>query len=423
VQKNGVPLGQRALATGRRIALGKPKVTASRPDPEDTHIDVVDLFSGCGGMSAGFRLFTSVLSSYRLAGALDIDSDANETYRLNLGIQPLESDAHAIVTERSAWKKFQGSLQRKAGNRLVVAGGPPCQGFSSHRKTIAGCDSLNSLLHDFACMATRLDPDAIIFENVPELLTERSWPFYQNATDLLRQHGYLVRTRIYNFADFGVPQERFRSLTVAMRKPFSMPHRILARSEYRTVRQAIGHLSPMITPGMPDARDPIHVTARHRPSTVATMAAVPKNGGRRPLDIGPECLRQLAVRNGRTGYDDVYGRLWWDRPAVTITGHSRNPASGRFVHPEQDRGLSVREAALLQGFPPDYTFAGSFDSQFMQVGNAVPPSFAAYLAGHILSELITERHESPELNGDIVSSVGTSFSRLIAGIKRGFIEL
>jgi DNA (cytosine-5)-methyltransferase 1 len=114
----------------------------------------------------------------------------------------------------------------------------------------------------------------------------------------------------------------------------------------------------------------------------------------------------------------VYGRLWWDRPAITITAYARNPASGRYVHPEQHRGLSVREAALLQGFPKKYLFTGSFDSRFRQIGNAVPPTFSAYLAAHVLGELLREKTLVAEEH-DIVAPIGPSFSRLIPALKAG----
>ena len=281
---------------------------------------------------------------------------------------------------------------------------------------------MNTLVLNFAEAAVRLSADAVLMENVPELLTTRSWPFYEAAAEVLRNAGYVVRTRIYNFAGFGLPQERFRAVTIAMKKAFSMPEPFMKRGGFHTVRQAIEHL-PEISPGSAPDDDADHITAKHRKSTIDTIAAVAKDGGRRPLDVGPECLRRLAVRNGRTGYDDVYGRLWWDRPSVTITGHSRNPASGRFCHPEQDRGLSVREAALLQGFPPNFRFHGSFDSKFLQVGNAVSPVAAAFIAGHILVEMKSRKPREIDSVGDVTQPVGSSFSRLIPGIKSGTLEL
>jgi DNA (cytosine-5)-methyltransferase 1 len=412
-----------ALSVGRTLALEGAKERRSGDSADaGAGIDLIDLFSGCGGLSAGFRLYANRVPAYRLAAALDIDTDANATYLRNLGHAPFAADAHAVASSGLLWRRFLRRADRRAGNLTVVAGGPPCQGFSSHRKTLAGCEALNVLLPDFARLAVRLAPAAVLLENVPELVTDRSWPYHAEATDVLRGAGYVVRTRICNFAGFGLPQERFRVLTLALRRPFAMPEPFLTRPEYRTVRQAIGHLPPA-APGRPNAVDPDHARPGHRPGTLATIAAVPRDGGRRPPDAGPDCLRRLAQRNGKAGYDDVYGRLWWDRPAVTITSYARNPASGRFLHPEQDRGLTVREAALLQGFPAEYRFSGGFDSRFIQAGNAVPPTVAAYLAGHLLAELLTERNSSPGVEADIIKPVGASFSRLIAGIKRGAIRV
>ena len=135
--------------------------------------------------------------------------------------------------------------------------------------------------------------------------------------------------------------------------------------------------------------------------------------------VGPECLRRAAERNGRAVYEDVYGRLNWDKPAITITAYARNPASGRFIHPEQDRGLTVREAALLQGFPRKYWFAGSLDDKFRQIGNAVPPTFSAYIASFILDALLS-RKRTGQFSPGIVRAVGPSFSRLIPALKAGY---
>jgi len=407
------------LAVGRDLATTPPPVPDA--EPATASVDVIDLFSGCGGLSAGFRLFAARQPSYRLAAAVDLDADANASYRLNLRRHPLPLDVAELCRDGNAWDRFAAAVDRRA-SRLVVVGGPPCQGFSSHRKSITAAGGLNELVPAFAAVAVRLRPDAVLLENVPEMLTRRGWPFFRRAVDVLMAAGFVVRTRVYNCAGFGLPQERFRALTLALRQPFAMPEPFLPRDRYRTVRDAIGALPP-IRPGEAEASDPQHRTARHRAGTVATLAAVPRDGGRRPLDVGPECLRRLAVRNGRSGYDDVYGRLWWDRPAVTVTAYARNPASGRFAHPEQDRGLSVREAACLQGFPPTYRFAGGFDSRFRQIGNAVPPSVAAYLAAHLFAELSAPRRTAPDTAGDVTEPIGVSFSRLIAGIKSGALRL
>lgn len=406
---------------GRALATEDLVAPVPKHDPTSAPIDVVDVFCGCGGLSAGFRLLSQFIPAFRLAGALDWDENAVETYRRNLGLSPIVADAHAVANKSAPWIDFERRLNLNRGNVTCVVGGPPCQGFSSHRRTIDDCDHLNRLFIDFAKIAVRLNPAVIVMENVPELVTVRSWPFYVQASKILKDAGYTVRTRVYNLAGFGLPQERFRCLTVAMRKQFAMPEPFLDRRHFRTVRAAIGMLPPVV-PGKPHERDPEHWTAGHRPSTISTIAAVPKNGGRRPLELGPECLRRIASTYGRTGYDDVYGRLWWDRPSVTITGSARNPASGRFVHPEQDRGLSIREAARIQGFPITYRFTGSFDSRFTQIGNAIPPTVAAHLASHLLAELITPRRSAPP-GSDIRAPLGTSFSRLIAGIKRGAIKI
>ena len=127
------------------------------------------------------------------------------------------------------------------------------------------------------------------------------------------------------------------------------------------------------------------------------------------------------ARGAFGGYTDVYGRLAWDRPALTITARCRTPSCGRYAHPEQDRGLSVREAALLQGFPADFYIEGPFDDKFKQIGNAVPPTIAEVLAEHMYNQLLTEEYRPQEKekdDADVVSSIGPGFSILINGIKR-----
>ena len=379
-------------------------------------IDVVDMFSGCGGMSAGFRALNGLVPAFRFAGAIDIDHVSNQSYEANLGIAPLPAE----ISELAAHDQLPRDAMPRRRNRapLVLIGCAPCQGFSSYRNRGGAKDRRNPLFADFAKIASRLLPAAIVVENVPELLTDRYWHLVQDTRALFERCGYFVHLNVHNMAECGLPQERFRVLMVAMRHPFRLPARgFLEREQFKTVRDAIAHL-PSVSAGERHDSDEMHYSAGHKASTLCTIRAVPKNGGSRPPDIGPECLRRAAARNGRAVYEDVYGRLYWDRPAITITAYARNPASGRFIHPEQDRGLTVREAALLQGFPRQYWFAGSFDDKFRQIGNAVPPTFSAYLASFILDALLNPMQGGPFSSG-IVGSVGPSFSRLIPALKAG----
>jgi DNA (cytosine-5)-methyltransferase 1 len=205
---------------------------------------------------------------------------------------------------------------------------------------------------------------------------------------------------------------------MALKGQFEMPQPFLGPREFRTVRETIGHL-PILKPGERNPSDPMHITSAHRKATIDLLSKVPKDGGNRPPGVGPKCLDKARGKFG--GYTDVYGRLAWRKPALTITARCRTPSCGRFAHPEQNRGLSVREAALLQGFPPDYRFEGPFDDKFKQIGNAVPPIIAKYIAEHMFAEfsrMQENNHITVDLSCDIKESIGHGFSILINGIKK-----
>jgi len=403
----------------RRARVARPGPSgAGRPRHDG--IDVVDMFSGCGGMSAGFLLANPAGAVFRIAAAVDIDSIANQTFEMNLGVKPSALSVGDLARRPALLRKTLGQTLIQSARPLVLIGCAPCQGFSSHRNGLIVQDDRNSLFVDFARIAAQLRPAAIVVENVPELLSEKFWPFVVRARRILESSGYFVHVNVHNMAEFGVPQERFRAVMLAMPKKFKPLHGFLDRPQYRTVRDAIGSL-PRIEAGERHSGDEMHFTAKHRPSTIETIRAVPLDGGNRPEGVGPACLARAKKRSGRAVYEDVYGRLHWDRPAITITAHARNPASGRYVHPEQHRGLSIREAALLQGFPLGYKFSGSLDQRFRQIGNAVPPLFAACLARHVLKELECDEPSEP-FDPGITHAVGPSFSRLIPALKAGHRE-
>lgn len=409
IRMNAQLIGE-ALSTQVSSFWSRAKESASGP------IRVMDMFSGCGGMSTGFRTANGIGPIFDIRGAVDIDPVANKSYAANHGVEPLCVDLRQLARSPKKLQEFLARTGFGDGLANVLIGCAPCQGFSSHRNDEGESDPRNSLFVDFARIAAKIKPDAVIVENVPEILTDRYWPFVAHARQILEKAGYYVHVNVHNMAEFGVPQERFRALMLAMKQPFSAPEGFLSRPEFLTVRDAISDLPP-VKPGIKLQEDPMHFSAGHRQSTIDTIREVPKNGGNRPDHVGPACLRRAKERSGKAVYEDVYGRLHWDKPAITITASARNPASGRFVHPEQDRGLTVREAALLQGFPRDYDIVGNFDERFRQIGNAVPPSFSAYLAMHVVGELLAEHLPANKFDKGIVAPVGSSFSRMIPGLK------
>jgi DNA (cytosine-5)-methyltransferase 1 len=354
-----------------------------------------------------------MVNSYRLAGAADIDPWAIATYTANLPITPKRVDLAQATSSEDALDQFVADLHLRSGSPLVLVGGPPCQGFSAHRKKDGKPhDPRNDLVQAFATIVARLKPDIMVMENVPEVLAKKHWNQFEQLKQTLLDMGYFLKVQIHNLASFGVPQERFRALIIASKRPLSMPVGFLDGDHFRTVREAIG-LLPAIEPGQPNDCDPMHVCSRHKKSTVETICAVSPNGGNRPKGVGPECLDRVD------GFRDVYGRMFWDKPANTITAYARNPASGRFAHPDQHRGLTIREASLLQGFPRNFEFQGPFDQKFVQIGNAVPPIFSAYLASHLLGELLIKENSSADAHSREIHPTSDSFSSGIAGRKKG----
>lgn len=382
---------------------------------EERPFQVIDFFSGCGGMSAGFAAASTAFPFFEMIGGCDINGDAAKAYAGNFNAVGMKRDIVGLAGDDAALGEFMAGLDRYDPDKpLIVIGCAPCQGFSAHRKhNWDNDDERNTLVGAFAALAVKLAPECVIMENVPEMLSGKYWKHFAEARDVFTDAGYTVHQAVYNTASFGVPQERFRSLMIAMNHDFLMPEPMYEHDEFMTVKDAIGHL-PAIEAGERHPEDFLHRCAGHRESTLETIRAVPKDGGSRPFGVGPKCLDRVK------GYYDVYGRLHWNRPAITITHYARNPASGRYVHPEQDRGLSVREAALLQSFPEGYYFSGTFDEMFKQIGEAVPPKFSCAIAASVLVELLSpepEDHERERAFRSISEPVKDSFSGVIAGIK------
>jgi DNA (cytosine-5)-methyltransferase 1 len=415
LENNGLRHHKRAIGTLAQQALLKWSPSKKADLFDDSIFQVLDFFCGCGGMSLGFAALSRLHPFFNLVGGCDIDPDAITTYKRNFNTAGICEDIRSLTDNEVNLAKFKDGLNKYDENKpLIVIGCAPCQGFTSHRKKHwSKDDHRNTLIGAFASIAVRLHPICIVMENVPEMLSKKYWEHFEEARDILHAAGYVVHQTIYNAASFGVPQERFRSVVIAMKKDFLLPDPIIDSKDFSTVRKAIGKLPP-ISPGEQHPKDKYHRSAYHRPSTIETIRAVPENGGSRPTGVGPKCLDRVK------GFYDVYGRLYWDRPAITITHYARNPASGRYVHPDQHRGLTMREAALLQSFPIGFEFEGTFDSVFKQIGEAVPPMMACAIAASVLVELLSPPPTKEEIEQSIQSimqPVSNSFSSVIAGLK------
>jgi DNA-methyltransferase (dcm) len=378
-------------------------------------IQVIGFFWGAGGTSLGFAAINSVVSAFDFLGGWNINRASAESYAYNFGTPLVNRDIIELAQDKEELDGFLDKIGYDKDKPTIIIGCAPCQGFTSHRKKHwdEEDDTRNSLVNVFAEIVGYIRPLAFVMENVPEFLSNRYWRYFSSAKKKYLKDGYIVKENIYNAASFGVPQERFRSIVIGMRKEFLLPEGFLMPAEYKTVRDAIGGLRPVLA-GVADPSDAMHKSAAHKKSTIEVLKQVPHDGGNRPMGVGPACLDRTK------GFSDTYGRLYWDRPSITITHYARNPASGRYTHPEQDRGLTAREAGLLQSFPYGFEFMGNSDDIYRQIGEAVPPLFAVGIATDILIELLSSEPSDEQLEASpksIDSPVSSSYSSVIAGIK------
>lgn len=342
-------------------------------------ITVADLFAGCGGGSLGF-----LQAGFEVIGAVEIDGDAAAAYAANVDVEPLCRD----IREVTGSDLLEGT-GLGVGDLTLLFGCPPCQSFTILRRGAAETavdDLRNSLPREYSRLVAELRPRHIAFENVPGLVDGRWRHRFEELLSDLEGLGYRCSWDVLDAADYGVPQHRRRVVVVGSRlaEPALPPASHSASGEdglptHRTVREAIGELR-RLGPGETDTADPLHRARRHSDLAIRRLRAVPEGGSRKHL---PREL-QLACHQGHPGHYDIYARMWWDRPAPTLTSGCTNVTKGRFAHPEQDRAITVREALLLQGFPANATVAGFTDIMALQVGNAVPPPLTAAVGRAIL---------------------------------------
>jgi len=341
----------------------------------------VDFFCGAGGFTFGLRE-----AGIDVLAGVDANEGCRETYTKNnrgatficADVRTLKGDALAAVVPI-----------KRNDDQMVFVGCAPCQPFSQQRR-LASPHPDGTLLGHFASLVSEYRPGFVVVENVPGILKVKGRSTFSRFLSMLRSDGYSVDYGVVDAKDFGVPQSRRRLILIASRTcSASLPDPSFGpeREPWHTVRDAISKYPPLPAGGSSSE------FANHQASALSSLnlkrvRATPANGGSRtcwPAELVLECHRE-----DHRGHTDVYGRMSWDSPAPTLTGKCHSLSNGRFGHPEQDRAISLREAAALQTFPDSYEFVGPVNAVALQIGNAVPVGLATEL-GRQLQRMIENR--------------------------------
>ena len=348
----------------------------------DTAPTMIDLFSGCGGVTAGFKA-----AGFRVLAAVEFDPVTAETYRLNHPEVVLYvEDIRSVSPE-----EMQKQCELRSGQLTVLSVCAPCQPFSRQNR-YRSADERALLVLETVRFVETLRPMFLFVENVPGL--KQNPGILARLLGDLEGLGYRMSApAIIDAVDYGVPQFRKRfillgtSLDIELRIPnpmYASPEVAAGsgKKEWLTVKDAFAGLEDLNS-GEESKTDPLHKARKHTPLNLERLRHIPHNGGSR--DSLPFKLRLACHRNGtNVGYHDVYGRMDFDRPSNTLTTGCTNFTKGRFVHPVSDRAITPREASRLQTFPDSYRFYGNYDQISAQIGNAVPVKLAEIFAQYFL---------------------------------------
>lgn len=361
--------------------------------PEIRKYTVVDLFAGVGGLSYGF----SRNEHYEIILANEMRKDIAKAYTLNHStVNMLQGDIKDLS---------ENVLRQAIGNRTVdvVVGGPPCQSYSTLGKR--QMDARANLFMEYKRVLCILHPRAFLFENVKGILSMDKGVLFEHVRKEFEDIGYSLQYKILNAVDYGVPQLRERVILVGFLgdNPFQYPEPTHGKGllPYVTLQDALKDLPALscgeentVYTAPPD--NEFLSWARHGGSDTLTEHKAPKNSAHlrkimvalkdgQGKDDLPEELRP------KSGFKNTYAKLWWEKPATTITRNFACPSSSRCIHPRDSRALTIREGARLQSFPDNYQFYGSDCLKRLEIGNAVPPLLSVALAEQMLKALDAEK--------------------------------
>lgn len=342
-------------------------------------LTAIDAFCGAGGLSIGLAKV-----GFEILLGFDLDKRCVETLKLNpkaVRHTTLQSDVKDMLG---------GELLKHAkigkGELDLLAGGPPCQGFSVQRTIGGDRDARNLLVDDYGDLIAEVEPRFFLMENVPGIGGKRGREIVDRFKDRMTEVGYYCHEKILDAQDYGVPQRRRRFLVVGEKITgkgplFEWPRLVRGR-EANTVRATIGHLPAPPTDGSDHPDFFGHRSDRLSEVNKARLMALKEGQARDdlPEHLLADCHK---VSSDVIGHRNVYGRMAWDEVAPTITARFDSFTRGKFGHPDQLRSISLMEGALLQTFPENYRFSGTKVDIARQIGNAVPPRFAAAIGSAI----------------------------------------
>ena len=346
---------------------------------QNIQINAVDFFCSGGGMSFGMQQ-----AGVNIIAGIDFDKNCEETYKANIkGAEFI----HADIFELKETELEEKLSLKKNDDNLLLIGCSPCQFWSIINTDREKSRKSKDLLKEFRRFVEYFMPGYVVVENVPGVLRRKEESGLEDFINWLKNNDYAVHFDVHEVSNYCVPQHRRRFTLIANRISGQVIEPIKVQEKKITVRDVIGEKNGFskIEAGHKDNTDFMHTVAGLSEINLRRLECTEKNGGTRlsyvDTDLAPNCHR-----NKKNGFKDTYGRMFWDRPAPTITTKFFSISNGRFAHPEENRAISLREGAILQSFPKSYIFKTKcIANTARMIGNAVPPKYAEAIGKAIIN--------------------------------------